>query len=338
MRERASDRLLWLSYQDGHAAPLRIRWAARLAPARLASSTSSTRAASTTPSSATRWAPRCSRAARRSSACGAARSPAPPAAPCSRSRARERAHVPAEPATWQTDHASYWESIQNHYAFTGRAREAYAAFHARYPLARSYGEKIVLIDQLIHAFHLSEQAEPVKSVASKLLEGNKKEVVRFLDRLSARDPQAKEEWRRIVATTIDAARAQARGAVTRRRLAAIGALAAVAASAGDLLMLWVANARRPELGLAAPPDTVLWLGAALGVVGHSRVRGGLSGGRAARRGPPARSARGVRGRRSARGSRCRHPRSDRAADRGRPPLRTRRARRRSRRSPRAARS
>jgi len=55
--------------------------------------------------------------------------------------------------------------------------------------------------------------------------------------------------------------------VTTRRLAALGALAAVAASAGDLLMLWVANARRPELGLPAPPDTVLWIGCALGVAG-----------------------------------------------------------------------
>ena len=112
---------------------------------------------------------------------------------------------PGRACGWQTDHASYWQSIQNHYAFTGRAVEAFAAFRAGYSLARSYGEKIVLIDQLIHAFHLSEQAEPVKSVASKLLEGNKKEVVRFLDRLSARDPRAKAEWRRITATTIDAA-------------------------------------------------------------------------------------------------------------------------------------
>jgi ribosomal protein L37AE/L43A len=111
---------------------------------------------------------------------------------------------PGQSCAWQTDHASYWQSIHNHYAFTGRARDAYADFHARYPLARGYGEKIVLIDQLIHAFHLAEQAKPVKSVASKLLEGNKKEVVRFLDRLSARDPRAKDEWRRIVATTIDA--------------------------------------------------------------------------------------------------------------------------------------
>jgi hypothetical protein len=55
--------------------------------------------------------------------------------------------------------------------------------------------------------------------------------------------------------------------VTPRRLAAIGALAAAAASAGDLLMLWVINARRPQLGIVAPPDAVLWLGAVLGVAG-----------------------------------------------------------------------
>jgi ribosomal protein L37AE/L43A len=106
--------------------------------------------------------------------------------------------------SWRTTHARYWKSIQDHYAFMGRAVAAFGTFHERYPGARSYREKIVLIDQLIHSFHLAEQATPVKSVASKLLEGNKKDVVRFLDELSARDPRAKEEWRRIVATTIDA--------------------------------------------------------------------------------------------------------------------------------------
>jgi hypothetical protein len=43
-------------------------------------------------------------------------------------------------------------------------------------------------------------------------------------------------------------------------------LAAVVASAGDLLMLWVANARRPELALGDPGIGWLWLGGALGVV------------------------------------------------------------------------
>jgi hypothetical protein len=42
--------------------------------------------------------------------------------------------------------------------------------------------------------------------------------------------------------------------------------AAVAATAGDVLMLYVVNARRPELGLAPPPDLALPLGSALGVV------------------------------------------------------------------------
>jgi len=45
------------------------------------------------------------------------------------------------------------------------------------------------------------------------------------------------------------------------------ALAAAVASAGDLLMLWVANARRPELGLPSAGLGWLWLGCALGVAG-----------------------------------------------------------------------
>lgn len=62
-----------------------------------------------------------------------------------------------------------------------------------------------MIDELIHSFHLEEATRaPVKSVASKLLEGNKTEVVRFLDRLSATDPDGKERWRRTLSQTIHA--------------------------------------------------------------------------------------------------------------------------------------
>ncbi len=112
---------------------------------------------------------------------------------------------PTAGCDWQTDAASYAESIRNHYAATGRALDAYETFRRGWPGARRYPEKIVLIDQLIHAFHLDEKTgRPAKSVASKLLEGNKKDVVRFLDQLSASDPEAKEAWRRTVATTLDA--------------------------------------------------------------------------------------------------------------------------------------
>jgi hypothetical protein len=104
---------------------------------------------------------------------------------------------------WSTTRAEYRESVRNHYAHTGRAVEAYERFHSRFPGARSYSDKILLIDELIHSFHIDERRErAVKSVASKLLEGNKNEVVRFLDRLSALDPAEKERWRQTVSGTI----------------------------------------------------------------------------------------------------------------------------------------
>jgi hypothetical protein len=63
---------------------------------------------------------------------------------------------------------------------------------------------MLLIDQLIHRFHVDEKTgSAVKTVASRLFEGNKKAVVRFLDDLSARDPIEKQAWRRTVAATID---------------------------------------------------------------------------------------------------------------------------------------
>lgn len=47
---------------------------------------------------------------------------------------------------------------------------------------------------------------------------------------------------------------------------AVAATAAAVATAGDLLMLLVANAARPELALSRPPPLVLPLGAFLGIV------------------------------------------------------------------------
>jgi hypothetical protein len=117
---------------------------------------------------------------------------------------RGRTQCPADTCTWTTTHAIYRESIRNHYAFPGGAMEAFRSFCERYPRARSYQQKIVLIDWLVHSFHVSEKTGKItKSVASKLFEGNKKAVVRFLDALSAHDPAAKEQWRRDVVKTID---------------------------------------------------------------------------------------------------------------------------------------
>ena len=113
-------------------------------------------------------------------------------------------HCPNPACTWFTTRALYRQSIHNHYAHPGRAITAYRSFYERYPHARTYQAKMRLIDQLIHQFHVEEKTgRAVKSIASRLLEGNKKAVVRFLDELSARDPAEKEAWRHAMADTID---------------------------------------------------------------------------------------------------------------------------------------
>jgi hypothetical protein len=111
---------------------------------------------------------------------------------------------PTPLCSWHTTYDTYGQSLRNHYVHTGRATEAFIAFYRAYPAAKSYGQKMILIDQLIHSFHLDEKtSRPVKSVASKLLEGNKKDVVRLLDALSSRDGVAKGEWRRSMAQSVD---------------------------------------------------------------------------------------------------------------------------------------
>ena len=111
---------------------------------------------------------------------------------------------PRDGCDWYTTRPVYRQSIHNHYANPGRAMDAFVAFFQGYPKARTYKDKMLLIDQLIHSFHVEEETgAPVKSVASKLLEGNKKEVVRFLNDLSALHPENKTRWRFDVARTID---------------------------------------------------------------------------------------------------------------------------------------
>jgi hypothetical protein len=117
---------------------------------------------------------------------------------------RTRTYCPNERCTWSTTRETYRQSIHTHYASPGRAIDAYRSFYERYPHARTYKAKILLIDRLVHQFHADEKTgNAVKSIASRLFEGNKKAVVRFLDELSARDPGAKQVWRDTVATTID---------------------------------------------------------------------------------------------------------------------------------------
>jgi hypothetical protein len=77
---------------------------------------------------------------------------------------KEPSACPGVDCRWSTDIVSYRASIRNHYAYPGRALEAFMTFHRSYERARTYPQKIVLIDTLIHSFHLDEARSPTVSL------------------------------------------------------------------------------------------------------------------------------------------------------------------------------
>ena len=57
-------------------------------------------------------------------------------------------------------------------------------FVTRFPSARSFREKVLLIDALIHSFHWNQKYGFTRPVAVNLIQGRLEEVITFLDRLS----------------------------------------------------------------------------------------------------------------------------------------------------------
>ena len=111
-------------------------------------------------------------------------------------------------ATWEEFKKSY-KGKQLH---ASNALPVFLAYHKDFPRAKTYGEKLVCIDVLIHSFHIKlsyyreldsydiedENVELNRPVGANLIEGSLKEVILFLDKLSAiPDSQEKERWRKI---------------------------------------------------------------------------------------------------------------------------------------------
>jgi hypothetical protein len=76
-------------------------------------------------------------------------------------------------------------------------------FVTRFPASRSHGEKLILIDTLIHRFHWESAAgSGGRPGACNLLEGTMSDIMPFLDRLTygesipADVEQQRETWRR----------------------------------------------------------------------------------------------------------------------------------------------
>ena len=113
-------------------------------------------------------------------------------------------------ATWEEFKKSY-KGKQLHAA---NALPIFTAYQKDFPKAKTYGEKLICIDVLIHSFHVknsyyktlecydpeNESVALNRPTGANLIEGTLTEVILFLDRLSAIEEysQEKKRWRSIV--------------------------------------------------------------------------------------------------------------------------------------------
>ncbi len=90
------------------------------------------------------------------------------------------------PCGWELRWADYFKTIQ-HKQLSGAepVLEQFRDFVNAFPSARTPQEKVLLIDRLIHGFHLYYKTNgPTRPVAVNLIEGRLGDVVAFLDDLS----------------------------------------------------------------------------------------------------------------------------------------------------------
>lgn len=113
-------------------------------------------------------------------------------------------------ATWQEFRSSYKEKQ----LYAANALPVFEDFIKKFPRAKTYGEKLVAIDMLIHSFHTNsayeqnfanvdlkdESVQVNRPTGANLIEGSLTEVILFLDRLSSIEgySHGKMQWRSIV--------------------------------------------------------------------------------------------------------------------------------------------
>ena len=109
-----------------------------------------------------------------------------------------------------------WEEFKKSYKgkqlHASNAMPVFLTYQKDFPKAKTYGEKLICIDILIHSFHIKmsyykildsydiedENVELNRPAGANLIEGSLTEVILFLDRLSALpDSNEKERWRKI---------------------------------------------------------------------------------------------------------------------------------------------
>jgi hypothetical protein len=86
---------------------------------------------------------------------------------------------------WHILWATYHRSYRSKQLFGANAVEVFESYHEAFPHAQTTQEKMALIDQLIHAFHISLKADIGRPVAANLIEGSLKDVIHFLNKLTS---------------------------------------------------------------------------------------------------------------------------------------------------------
>ena len=103
---------------------------------------------------------------------------------------------------WLCPWALYKKSYQHKKLFAGGLTPFVEEFVQKFPATRSYRQRLVLIDNLIHRFHWeSDGATDGRPGATSLIEGKMKDIMPFLDRLTYGDnippeiARTREAWR-----------------------------------------------------------------------------------------------------------------------------------------------
>lgn len=113
-------------------------------------------------------------------------------------------YVKCAECDWQIPWAAYHQSYRGRQLFGANAVGIFEAYHKAFPRAQAANEKMVLIDQLIHAFHISLR-EIGRPVAANLIAGSLGDVIHFLNKLSGGDASAarigdsRAAWQRTLA-------------------------------------------------------------------------------------------------------------------------------------------
>jgi hypothetical protein len=87
--------------------------------------------------------------------------------------------------SWRVRWRDYFKTYQHKQLHGGGALPFFQSYLEEFTRARSSRERMLAIDQLIHAFHCELVQDPVRSVGINLIYGkNTREVTEFLDRLT----------------------------------------------------------------------------------------------------------------------------------------------------------